>query len=152
MIVTDPRVPSCPGAEEIAKFLESLRFRVAGQENFNACVAAATRELLVRGVRAHRVTVARALGVSERTMRRRLAAERTTFKALRDAVLWEAVEALLSNPVLKVETVALNVGFADVAGFSNAFKRRTGTSPTQYRERLGAAPTARGSGKTRRGC
>jgi AraC-like DNA-binding protein len=46
------------------------------------------------------------------------------------------VEALLSNPALKVEGVALSAGFGEVAAFSRAFKRWTGSSPTQYRRRL----------------
>lgn len=133
-------------AGQIARVLESLRSRGTGQAIFRERVAAVTRELLTRGVRADRATAARELFVSERTMRRRLADEQTTFKAVRDAVLWETVEALLSNRVLKVEAVALSVGFADVAAFSSAFKRWAGTSPTQYRERLVAAPPARRAG------
>jgi transcriptional regulator GlxA family with amidase domain len=43
--------------------------------------------------------------------------------------------ALLANPSLKVEVVALSTGFADVAAFSKAFKRWTGRSATQYRDR-----------------
>ena len=133
-------------AAQIARFLESHRSRETRPAIFRDRVAAVTRELLTRGVRADRATAARELFVSERTMRRRLADEQTTFKAVRDAVLWETVEALLSNRVLKVEAVALSVGFADVAAFSNAFKRWAGTSPTHYRERLVAAPPARGAG------
>src|SRR5262249_26185786 len=108
-------------------------------------VAAVTRGLLIRGVRAQVATAARELHVSGRTLRRRLADEQTTFKAGRDGVLWEVVEALLSNRMLTVEAVALSVGFADVAAFSNAFKRWAGTSPTEYRERL----VARASGARR---
>ena len=133
-------------AGQIAKSLESLRSPGTRPASFRERVAAVTRELLTRGVRADRATAACELFVSERTMRRRLADEQTTFKAVRDAVLWETVEALLSNRVLKVEAVALCVGFADVAAFSSAFKRWAGTSPTRYRERLVAAPPARGAG------
>ena len=133
-------------AGQIARSLESFRSRGTRPAIFRERVAAVTRELLMRGVRADRATAARELFVSERTMRRRLADEQTTFKAVRDAVLWETVEALLSNRVLKVEAVALSVGFADVAAFSSAFKRWAGTSPTRYRERLVAAPPARGAG------
>lgn len=74
--------------------------------------------------------------MSERTLQRRLDDERTTFKDVRDEVVWEAVEALLSNPALKIEAIALSVGFADVAAFSKACKRRTKRTPTEIRERL----------------
>jgi AraC-like DNA-binding protein len=135
-------------ADQIAQFAESLRARKALPATFHDRVAAVTRGLLIRGVRADSTTAARELHVSERTLRRRLADEQTTFKAVRDGVLWEVVEALLSNRALKVEAVALSVGFADVAAFSNAFKRWAGTSPTQYRERLVAR--ASGARRTRR--
>jgi transcriptional regulator GlxA family with amidase domain len=71
--------------------------------------------------------------MTTRTLQRRLADERTNFRALRDAVLWEAAEVLLSNPSLKIEAVALSVGFSNVAAFSKAFQRSKGYRPTRYR-------------------
>ena len=59
-----------------------------------------------------------------------------SFKAIRDAELWEVAHALLAQQSLPVKTVALSVGFRDVAAFSKAFKHWAGCSPTQYRERL----------------
>jgi transcriptional regulator GlxA family with amidase domain len=58
---------------------------------------------------------------------------------VRDAVLWEVVEAMLSNSALKMEAVAASVGFADVAAFSKAFKRWAGCPPAQYRSELTGA-------------
>jgi AraC-like DNA-binding protein len=49
-------------------------------------------------------------------------------------VVWEAVEQSLSNPSLKIEAIALSVGFSDVAAFSKAFRRWKGDSPTRYRK------------------
>ena len=144
----NPRDPSQSEvllAGQIAKFAESFHARGALPPPFHDRVAAVTRGLLIRGVRAQVATAARELHVSGRTLRRRLADEQTTFKAGRDGVLWEVVEALLSNRMLTVEAVTLSVGFADVAAFSNAFKRWAGTSPTEYRERL----VARASGARR---
>ncbi len=51
--------------------------------------------------------------MSDATLIRRLAEEGTSFKEVRDAVLWETVDALLSNPSLKIEAIAWSVGFAD---------------------------------------
>jgi AraC-like DNA-binding protein len=99
--------------------------------------------LLADGLRADRASVARQLHVSRRTMQRRLEEEEVTLRAVRDAVLWEVVEALLSNPMLKVESVALSVGFGDVAAFSKAFKRSESCSPTEYRQRLAGAARRR---------
>ncbi|WP_335989048.1 AraC family transcriptional regulator [Glycomyces sp. MUSA5-2] len=45
----------------------------------------------------------------------------------------ELAEELLADPDLTVAQIARTVGYADQFGFSNAFKRRKGTSPTAYR-------------------
>lgn len=127
-------------ADQIEKFALACTARTLPPPTFRQGVSEATRALLGEGLRADRASVARQLHVSRRTMQRRLEEEGVTFRAARDAVLWEVVEALLSNPMLKVESVALSVGFGDVAAFSKAFKRSKGCSPTEYRQRLvGAA-------------
>jgi AraC-like DNA-binding protein len=46
----------------------------------------------------------------------------------------ELAEELLADPDLTVAQVARRVGYADQFGFSNAFKRRRGLSPTAFRE------------------
>jgi AraC-like DNA-binding protein len=46
----------------------------------------------------------------------------------------ELAEELLADPDLTVAQVARRVGYADQFGFSNAFKRRKGLSPTAFRE------------------
>jgi AraC-like DNA-binding protein len=124
--------------DQIEKFTAALLAQLTPKDTFRGKVTNAARALLVDGRRADRATVARRLHVSPRTLQRRLEEERTSFTAVRDAVLWEVVEALMSNRELKVETVALSVGFGEVAAFSKAFKRHMGCAPTQYRARLAA--------------
>lgn len=123
-------------AEQIEKFAGALAAKTGPRTTFRDEVADTARVLLSAGQRADRATVARRLGMSDRTLQRSLGEERTTFKEVRDEVLWEAVEALLSNPALKIEAIALSVGFAEVAAFSKACKRRTKRTPTEIRERL----------------
>ncbi|MGH7894404.1 MAG: AraC family transcriptional regulator [Candidatus Binatia bacterium] len=125
-------------AEQIEKFAAALAVRMAPLATLREQVADVTRMLLASGVRADRTTVARRLHVSTRTLQRGLEGEHTTFRAVRDAVLWEVVAALLSNPSIKVEAVALSVGFADGAAFSTAFRRWAGCPPARYRARLAA--------------
>jgi AraC-like DNA-binding protein len=123
-------------ASAMVKLAESLHREVPLGATCRVRVELVTRRMLARGFRADRATVARELGVSDRTLRARLREEGTTFKAVRDEVVWEVVTTLLANPNLTVEAVALSVGFGDVAAFSNAFKRWAGCAPTTYRERL----------------
>jgi AraC-like DNA-binding protein len=123
-------------AEQIEKFAAALAARVAVSVPLNQRVAWTVRALLAHGVRADCATVARQLCLSLRTLQRGLLAEGLSFKAIRDAELWEVADALLSHQSLSVKTVALSVGFRDLAAFSKAFKHWAGCSPTQYRERL----------------
>ena len=69
-------------------------------------------------------------------MQRGLEAEGTTFRAVQESVLRGLVEALLSNPTLKLDAVAHSVGFGDLAAFSKAFRRWTGCTPARYRVQL----------------
>ena len=102
-------------------------------------VADVTRALLVTGERADRASVAHRLHTSEPSLHRALRDEGTTFKAVRDAEVWSVARMLLANPQIKIEAVALTVGFAGGASFAKAFKRHFGLSPGSYRESVAQA-------------
>lgn len=77
--------------------------------------------------------VAKALGISTRTLKRRLAEEQTTFSAVRDNWLHDRATTLLLNADLTVEGVAERLGYSDAANFTRAFVRWTGTTPSAWR-------------------
>jgi AraC-like DNA-binding protein len=136
-----PRFANRAIGEQIEKFAAALNARITARVTVSEHAERAMRTLLASGVRASSASVARRLGMTGRTLQRKLALEGTTFRALRDATLWEAVEVLLSNPSLKIEAIALSVGFSDVAAFSKAFRRWKGYPPTRHRENV-ARPKA----------
>ncbi|HUQ56980.1 AraC family transcriptional regulator [Lentzea sp.] len=74
--------------------------------------------------------VARALGLSPRTLRRRLTESGTSYQALLDEVRSERAAALL--PTASVDQVAAQLGFAEAASFIHAFRRWYGTTPGNY--------------------
>jgi AraC-like DNA-binding protein len=79
--------------------------------------------------------VASILGLSRRTLQRRLGEERTSFRAVHDkACLDHALERLRDRST-SVSTVADELGFADVAAFGKAFRRWTGATPSEWRRR-----------------
>jgi AraC-like DNA-binding protein len=82
--------------------------------------------------------VAIALLTTPRTLRRHLAAEGTSFRALADQVRRARADALLSKSGWSVEQIATELGYADAAAFSHAFRRWTGQSPTQFRRSVPA--------------
>ena len=122
--------------DQLTKLAAALAAQVTPVASLQDRVVQTARALLAAGVRPHRAVVARRLGMSQRSLQRGLEAEGTTFRAVQDSVLRELVEALLSNPTLKLDAVARSVGFGDLAAFSKAFRRWTGCSPARYRAQL----------------
>jgi AraC-like DNA-binding protein len=80
-------------------------------------------------------TAARDLGMSERSLRRRLAAESTSYRDLVRAILETHADHMLRDPKRSIQETAHALGFADAATFHRAFKRWTGRTPKEYRER-----------------
>jgi AraC-like DNA-binding protein len=77
------------------------------------------------------------MGLSARTLHRRLADEATSFQRVLDGVRRDAAIRRLLDRERQLKTVAAAVGFSDMRGFRRAFKRWTGLSPQQFRlERL----------------
>jgi AraC-like DNA-binding protein len=78
--------------------------------------------------------IAAALGLSERALRRRLAAAGTSFRALADGVLEPLAKRFLRDSALTVAGVAERLGYSEPANFVRAFRRWTGTTPQAFRK------------------
>jgi AraC-like DNA-binding protein len=78
-------------------------------------------------------SVARALHMSERTLRRRLEAEGTSYQALLEGLREQLAREYVVRTRDGFEAVAQRLGFRDASTFFRAFKRWTGTTPAQYR-------------------
>lgn len=79
--------------------------------------------------------VGKRLGMSGRTLQRRLDDEQLRFGAVVDEVKAELAKARLADPSLALCEVAFMLGFADQSAFTRAFKRWTGATPGQWRQR-----------------
>jgi AraC-like DNA-binding protein len=77
--------------------------------------------------------VAAELGLSPRTLSRRLADEGRSFSELVDQERRERALALLSAPSVSLEDVTEHLGYSTVPNFVRAFRRWTGTTPGAYR-------------------
>ena len=76
-------------------------------------------------------SVARALGLSERSLQRRLQKAGTSYKRVLDAFREAEAERLLARGV-PLSEVALRLGFSDQTAWNRAFKRWKGTSPRAW--------------------
>ena len=79
--------------------------------------------------------VAAALGIDRSTLRRRLAREATSFRAIRQEVQYHAAQQLMREADLLLVEVAHMLGYAELAVFTRAFRRWSGMTPSQWRTR-----------------
>ena len=80
--------------------------------------------------------VAVTTGISKRTLQRFLGSKATTYSKLVDQVRYNMAVPLLADPSNSITEIACDLGYANVAHFSRAFKRITGLSPRNYRYML----------------
>lgn len=72
------------------------------------------------------------IGISERSLQRKLESEGTNFRELVDKIRCEKAIQLIKNPSLSLENIANHLGYTNTKNFSRAFKRWTGKSPRRY--------------------
>ena len=79
--------------------------------------------------------VTNTLGISPRTLQRRLAGNGLTFTQLTDEVRFITARQLIIQGE-KLADVATHLGYADAGSFTRAFERWTGMSPQKYRKQF----------------
>jgi AraC-like DNA-binding protein len=89
--------------------------------------------------------LARRLHVSVRTLRRQLAGEGTTFRALVEDTRQGLAEELLGTDRLTIEQVADRVGYAEASSFVHAFTRWKGVAPGRWAREQAAKRSEPGS-------
>jgi AraC-like DNA-binding protein len=101
-------------------------------ESFRAQVENLVASLLPTGT-ATTAHVAATLGVSERSLSRRLAEEGTSFRDIVQQQRRQMAHRYLDDPAIRPTQVAYLLGYAQPSAFSHAFRRWTGVSPAAYR-------------------
>jgi AraC-like DNA-binding protein len=139
----DAALLSCPVLRqpaELEPFLVDFPFRLVGAPPVILPVAQQVRGLLEAALaREHalpaQAEVAAMLGISEATLRRRLAAEGSSYQALRGHCLHEAAERYLRSTGWSIGRIAGHLGFGSEAAFRRAFQRWSGQAPSRVRRR-----------------
>jgi AraC-like DNA-binding protein len=86
-----------------------------------------------------REEIAASLALTDRTLQRRLHAEKTSYQQLLDEARRELARKYLADEHYSLGQVADLLGFVDQSNFFRATKRWFGMPPGQYRQKLAAA-------------
>jgi AraC-like DNA-binding protein len=86
--------------------------------------------------------IAGRLGMSERTLARRLASEGLSFNAVLDEMKFDLAKRYLRDLDLSISEIAWLLGYQEVSAFTHAFKRWSGTTPREARFRTDLAGRA----------
>lgn len=123
------------GNPEFARLSDAIAARYLAQiERCN--IEARVRTVLTQRLQAREPTqdeVAEILNMSARTLQRKLSDSGTTFKDILDDTRRSLALAHLSAPQLPVGEIAHLLGFSCISSFTRAFRRWTGTSPSDWR-------------------
>jgi AraC-like DNA-binding protein len=111
----------------------------------HAPYALRVRELLVQRGWPERIdmqSVACTLGLSVRSLRRRLASEGKSYNQIEKDALAIVAKHLLRDKQRTIQETAHEMGFSDTTTFHRAFKHWTGATPSAYQANSAAAASA----------
>ncbi|MEM9725671.1 MAG: AraC family transcriptional regulator [Pseudomonadota bacterium] len=141
MVIADAALdqPNILGDEGITRFLlghlehelEGLQEPPSLADRTKRAIAASLSE-----GRPSMAAIARNLGLSARSLHRRLAAEGLTFQSLAESARRELAEGLVADETYTLAEVAFLTGFSEQSAFTRAFKRWVGATPARVRKDL----------------
>jgi AraC-like DNA-binding protein len=127
LLTADPKL-----LKALEPFCDMAKERTAS-DTLRASVEKEVEKLLPHG-KAQKRTVARALGMSTRTLSRRLAVEETTYEEAVDTLRRSLALQYLKEPGMSLSQIAWLLGYEGSTSFNHAFRRWTGRSPSVVRK------------------
>jgi len=100
--------------------------------DFVTALRAIIRPYLAQG-HPHVSLVAEIVGMSERTLQRRLAQSGSTYSDIVQEARFSIASDLMADSDMNIADIALAAGYENPPHFSRAFKRLTGMTPRDYR-------------------
>jgi AraC-like DNA-binding protein len=128
---TAPMRRADPALQATLRHLASRLDLGPGGDDLEMALRARLRTLLPDGT-ADAATVGRTLGLSQRTLHRRLRELGRTYRGVLDAFREAEAERLLASGRASLSDVAFRLGFSDQTAWNRAFRRWKGLSPTEW--------------------
>lgn len=122
--------------EELLEILTPALDRSVEEQQRSRSISEMVKWILKRSLAGGRPdiqTVARELGMSNRSLQRRLADEKTSYKHLLIQSRHEQAREYLANPTLDIQEVAFLLGYEDQNSFYRAFRQWEGDTPSHWR-------------------
>ncbi|OCT12055.1 AraC family transcriptional regulator [Paenibacillus pectinilyticus] len=122
--------------EELLEILTPIMDRSLDEQYRSTSIVEAVKWIMKRSLTGGHPdiqSVAKELGMSDRTLQRRLTDENTSFKHLLTQVRHEQAREYLADPSLDIKEVAFLIGYEDQNSFYRAFRLWEGDTPSTWR-------------------
>lgn len=129
--------PNKLGDEGITQFLQQHLDRELAQIADTKSLNQRTKDVIARALSEglpKMEDVARNMGMSVRSLHRRLADDGMTFRTLTEDTRQELAKGLLRDERYSIAEVAFLTGFSEQSSFNRAFKRWAGDTPATFRK------------------
>ena len=123
---------------DLRNFLKCFPDDLLDTKGFTESLSGRTRNLLQRHFNSGDfdfMALARSLGTTPQTLRRRLREEGRTFQQIKNAVRKEMSMHYLQNSTHSIDKISRMMGFSEPSTFNRAFKKWTGLTPGAYRHK-----------------
>ena len=119
------------------EFADSLLSKTAQQSALTAQTRNLIRQQLTLGGNVvRREAIAESLGLSLRTLQRKLGQQGSNFQTIYDQTRREVCVQLIQRGQLSFGEISFQLGFSNQSAFQKAFKRWMGVSPSTYRQQV----------------
>lgn len=129
-------LPNAVGDDAISRFFDERVEEMLAEINLGVSVSLQAKSEIGKNLSGgvpRLSDVARTLGMSARTLQRKLSDEDAVFQDLVDQARRELAQRLLRTTDYPLVEIAFLTGFAEQSGFTRAFKRWAGETPRSYR-------------------
>ncbi|MCV6598734.1 MAG: AraC family transcriptional regulator [Mangrovicoccus sp.] len=130
-------LPMNPVATDHFKLISTQLMEEARAREREAPTTIRVRRALVNRLghgKVNQTEVAQSLGMSRRTLRRKLELENRSFSDLLSDCQTRYAQRLLHESREPLAAIAMELGYSEVSAFERAFKKAQGLTPRQYRE------------------